>query len=65
MVFGIKITKQEIILMKKILIVIADYYKDISHGLLKSAKENLPKNLLLKQLKYQGFLRYQLQYLKI
>ena len=28
---------------KKILIVIADYYKDISIGLLNSAKKNLPK----------------------
>ena len=31
---------------KKILIVIADYYKDISLGLLKSTKNNLPKNII-------------------
>ena len=29
--------------MKKILIVIADYYKDMSNGLLKSAQNSLPK----------------------
>ena len=30
--------------MKKILIVTANYYKDISLGLLSSAKKNLPRN---------------------
>ena len=30
--------------MKKILIVTANYYKDISLGLLNSAKKNLPRN---------------------
>ena len=35
---------------KKILIVIADYYKDISLGLLNSAKEHLPKNSCLMKL---------------
>ena len=34
--------------MKKILIVTADYYKDISLGLLKSVKKNLPRNLYIK-----------------
>ena len=33
---------------KKILIVIADYYKDIAKGLLDSAKEVLPKSSLTK-----------------
>ena len=33
---------------KKILVVIADYYKDISTGLLKSAIEKLPKSDLIK-----------------
>ena len=33
---------------KKYLIVIADYYKDISKGLLNSAKEILPKSSLIK-----------------
>ena len=32
---------------KKILIVIADYYKDIAKGLLGSAKEVLPKSSLI------------------
>ena len=36
---------------KKILIVIADYYKDISLGLLNSAKEYLPKNFIVKTIK--------------
>tara|TARA_B100000003_G_scaffold174897_1_gene163476 strand:+ start:276 stop:662 length:387 start_codon:yes stop_codon:yes gene_type:complete len=39
---------------KKILIVIADYYKDISHGLFKSAKECLPKNFIVKTIKVPG-----------
>ena len=39
---------------KKILIVIADYYKDISNGLLRSAKNSLPKNFVLKIIKVPG-----------
>ena len=40
--------------MKKILIVTADYYKDISLGLLNSAKKNLPKNFDIKIIKVPG-----------
>ena len=40
--------------MKKILIVIADYYEDISLGLLSSAKNNLPKNFAVKIIKVPG-----------
>ena len=40
--------------MKKILIVTADYYKDISLGLLNSAKKNLPRNFSLKIIKVPG-----------
>ena len=39
---------------KKILIVIADYYKDISSGLLKSALSYLPKSLDIKTMKVPG-----------
>ena len=39
---------------KKILIVIADYYKDISFGLLKSALSYLPKSLDIKTIKVPG-----------
>ena len=39
---------------KKILIVITEYYKDISIGLLKSAKKNLPKNFIVKTIKVPG-----------
>ena len=39
---------------KKILIVIADYYKDISNGLLRSAKNSLPKYFALKIIKVPG-----------
>ena len=39
---------------KRILIVIADYYKDISLGLLKSAKKYLPKNFIVKTIKVPG-----------
>ena len=39
---------------KKILIVIADYYKDISFGLLKSALGYLPKSLDIKTIKVPG-----------
>ena len=35
---------------KKILIVLADYYKDISFGLLKSAQDNLPRNFIIKKI---------------
>ena len=40
--------------MKKILIVTADYYKEISFGLLNSAKKNLPKNFNIKIIKVPG-----------
>ena len=39
---------------KKILIVIADYYKDIAKGLLDSAKEVLPKSCLIKVISVPG-----------
>ena len=39
---------------KKFLIVIANYYKDISSGLLVSAKELIPKNCKLKIIKVPG-----------
>jgi 6,7-dimethyl-8-ribityllumazine synthase len=39
---------------KKYLIVIADYYKDISLGLLKSAKDTLPKSSLIKVINVPG-----------
>jgi len=39
---------------KKYLIVIADYYKDISRGLLKSAKELIPKSNLIKIINVPG-----------
>ena len=40
--------------MKKILIVTANYYKDISLGLLNSAKKNLPRNFNVKIIKVPG-----------
>ena len=40
--------------MKKILIVTADYYKEISLGLLTSAKKNLPRNFNIKVIKVPG-----------
>ena len=40
--------------MKKILIVTADYYKDISLGLLNSAKKNLSRNFNYKIIKVPG-----------
>ncbi len=40
--------------MKKILIVTADYYKEISLGLLHAAKKNLPRNLKIKIIKVPG-----------
>ena len=39
---------------KKILIVIADYYKEISLGLLNSAKKNLPRSFEIKIIKVRG-----------
>ena len=39
---------------KKILIVIADYYKEISLGLLNSAKKNLPRSFKIKIIKVPG-----------
>ena len=39
---------------KKYLIVIADYYKDISKGLLSSAKSLLPKSSLIKIIHCSG-----------
>jgi len=39
---------------KKFLIVIADYYKDISNGLLNSAKAVLPKSSLIKIISVPG-----------
>ena len=38
----------------KYLIIIADYYKDISKGLLKSAKDILPKSISIKIIKVPG-----------
>ena len=40
--------------MKKILIVTANYYKDISLGLVNSAKKNLPRNFNVKIIKVPG-----------
>ena len=39
---------------KKILIVISNYYKDISFGLLKNAQNHLPKNFIIKIIKVPG-----------
>ena len=39
---------------KKILIISANYYKDISNGLLKSSKRNLPKNFYVKIINVPG-----------
>ena len=39
---------------QKYLIVIADYYKDISKGLLKSARDTLPKSALIKTINVPG-----------
>ena len=39
---------------KKYLIVIADYYKEISKGLLKSAKDLIPKSNLIKVINVPG-----------
>ncbi len=39
---------------KKILIIIADYYKDISAGLLQSTKSCLPKKFIVKTIKVPG-----------
>ena len=40
--------------MKKILIVNANYYKDISFGLLKSCKDSIPKNSKIKIVNVPG-----------
>ena len=50
---------------KKYLIDIADYYKDISKGLLGSAMSRLPKSSLIKSSMFQVFLKYQLQFQRI
>ena len=39
---------------KKILIVLADYYKDISDGLLKSALKNIPRSSQVKIIRVPG-----------
>ena len=39
---------------KKVLIVAADYYEDISNGLINSAKKLLPKNFRIKLIKVPG-----------
>ena len=39
---------------QKYLIVIADYYKNISNGLLESAYDNLPKSALIKTINVPG-----------
>jgi 6,7-dimethyl-8-ribityllumazine synthase len=39
---------------KKYLVVVADYYKDISRGLLKSAKDLFPKSALIKVVNVPG-----------
>ena len=39
---------------KKLLIVLANYYKDISNGLLKSALKNIPKYIKIKIIKVPG-----------
>ena len=41
-------------MQKKILIVIANYYTDISLGLLNSAKKDLPKSFIVKIIKVPG-----------
>jgi len=42
------------LIKKKFLIVVADYYKDISKGLLDSAKTVLPKSSLIKTISVPG-----------
>tara|TARA_Y100000768_G_scaffold348861_1_gene298041 strand:+ start:84 stop:473 length:390 start_codon:yes stop_codon:yes gene_type:complete len=39
---------------RKILIVVANYYKDISYGLLLSAKKKIPKNIHIKEINVPG-----------
>ena len=39
---------------KKILIVVADYYKDISSGLIKSSKKTIPNNYIIKFVRVPG-----------
>ena len=53
--------------MKKILIVTADYYKDVSLGLLNSAKKNLPRSFEIETIKVPGVFEIPItisQYLK-
>ena len=50
---------------KKYLIVVADYYKDITKGLLNSALKLIPKTNLIKTIRFLVFLKSQLQYQKI
>ena len=40
--------------MKKILIVIGDYYKNVSNGLFNSATKEIPKNYTIKVIKVPG-----------
>tara|TARA_B100000676_G_C17295609_1_gene444579 strand:+ start:58 stop:444 length:387 start_codon:yes stop_codon:yes gene_type:complete len=40
--------------MKKILVVLANYYEDISDGLLKSALKNIPSSIRVKIIKVPG-----------
>ena len=39
---------------KKVLIIVADYYKEISLGLLNSAKKNLPRSFEIETIKVPG-----------
>ena len=39
---------------KKVLIIVADYYKEISLGLLNSAKKNLPRSFVIETIKVPG-----------
>ena len=39
---------------KKILIVVADYYKDISYGLINNSKKVIPNNYMVKLVKVPG-----------
>jgi len=39
---------------RKILIVVANYYKDISYGLLLSAKKKIPKNIYTEEINVPG-----------
>ena len=50
---------------KKILIVVANYYKDISKGLLSSSKRYIPKSSNLKVIEVPGVLKFLLQLKRI